>query len=85
MGTILDKQEVLSDDNEETNNVQLEIYQKMNLIKRQDLDAIPLKEVRRKLEKKYGKLAAESEINEIGEELKTHIHIFVMRQAITST
>lgn len=41
----------------------------MNLIKHQDLDAVPFKEVRRKRQKKYGKLAAESEINEIGEEL----------------
>jgi len=29
----------------------------MNLIKHQDLDVVPLKQDRRKLEKKYGKLA----------------------------
>ena len=40
MRAIIDKQEVLSDDNEETNNVQLE-----------DLNVIPLEEIKRKLDK----------------------------------
>jgi len=40
---------VLSDNNEETNNVQLEeeICQQMNLIKLEDLNVVPLKEVRK--------------------------------------
>ena len=44
MGAISDKHDILSDDNEETNNVQLEeeIYQQMNLIKLEDLKAFPL-------------------------------------------
>ena len=41
----------------------------MNLIKLEDLNVLPLEEVRRKLEKKYGKKTVEDEINEIGEEL----------------
>ena len=43
MSAISDKYDVLSDNNEETNNVQLkeEIYQQMNLIKLNDLNAIP--------------------------------------------
>ena len=53
MGTIIDKQEILSDNNEETYNIQLEeeIHQQMNLVKLKDLDAIPL-EVKQKLDKK---------------------------------
>ena len=52
MSAISDKHEVLSDDNEGTNNVQLEeeIYQQMNLIKLEDLNVLPLKDVRRKLD-----------------------------------
>ena len=71
MGAISDKHDVLSDDNEETNNIQLEeeIYQQMNLIKLRDLKVLPLEEIKRKLDKKYGKIAAEDEINEIGEEI----------------
>ena len=40
MGVIVDKQDVLYDDNEETNNILLEeeIYQQMNLIKLEDLN-----------------------------------------------
>jgi len=54
MSDISDKYDVLSDDNEETNNVQLEeeIYQQMNLIKLDDLNALPLEEIKRKLDKK---------------------------------
>ena len=39
MGVIVDKQDVLPDNNEETNNVQLEeeIYRQMNLIKLEDV------------------------------------------------
>ena len=54
MGPISDKHDILSDDIEETNNVQLEeeIFQQMNLIKLEDLYALPLEEIRRKLDKK---------------------------------
>ena len=41
----------------------------MNLLKLDDLNALPLEEIRRKLDKKYGKMTVEDEINEIGEEL----------------
>jgi len=70
MRTISNKHDVLLDDNEETNNIQLkeEIYQQMNLIKLDDLNALPLKEIKRKLDKKYGKMATADEISEIGEE-----------------
>jgi len=52
MGPISDKYDVLSNDNEETNNVQLEkeIYQQMNLIKVEDLNVVPLEEIGRKLD-----------------------------------
>jgi len=71
MSAISDKYDVLSDDNEETNNVQLEeeIYQLMNLTKLEDLKVLPLEEVRGKLDKKYGKMTVKGEINEIGEEI----------------
>ena len=48
MSAISDKYDVLSDDNEETNNIQLEeeIYQQMNLIKVNDLNALPLEEIK---------------------------------------
>lgn len=47
MGAIIDKQDVLIDDNEETNNVQLEeeMYPQMNLIKLEDLNVVPLEEL----------------------------------------
>ena len=69
MSVISDKYDVLSDDNEETNNIQLEeeIYQQMNMIKLKDLSVLPLKEIRRKLDKKYGKMT--NEINEIGKNI----------------
>jgi len=53
MSAISDKHDVLSDDNEETNNIQLEeeIYQQMNLIKLRDLNALPLEEIKRKIDK----------------------------------
>ena len=41
----------------------------MNLIKLEVLNVLPLEEVRRKLDKKYDKMAIEDKINEIGEEL----------------
>jgi len=43
MSAISDKHDILSDDNEETNNVQLEeeTYRQMNLIKLDDLNALP--------------------------------------------
>ena len=62
MGAISNKYDVLSDDNEEINSVQLEeeIYQRMNLIKLEDLNVLPLEKVRRKLDKKYGKMTVET-------------------------
>ena len=53
MSAISDKHDVLTDDNEENNNVQLEeeIYQQINLIKLGYLKVLPLEEVRRKLDK----------------------------------
>jgi len=41
----------------------------MNRIKLEDLKVLPLKEVKRKLNKKYGKTTVENEINEIEEEI----------------
>ena len=54
MGIVNDKHDMLSYDNEETNNVQLEeeIHHQMNLIKLDDRNVLPLEEVRRKLDKK---------------------------------
>ena len=51
MSAVSDKHDVLSDNNEETNNVQLEekIYQQMNLIKLDDLNALPLEEIKKKI------------------------------------
>ena len=49
-----EKHDALSDNIEETNHVQLEeeIYQQMNLLKLDDLNELPLEEVRGKLDKK---------------------------------
>lgn len=71
MSAISDKHNVLSNCHEETNNVQLEeeIYQQMNLLKLDDLNALPSEEIKRKLDKKYGKITVENEINEIGEKI----------------
>jgi len=56
MNVIVDKQGILSDEYEETNNAQLEEkYQQMNLIKLEDLNVLPLEEIRKKLDKKFGK------------------------------
>jgi len=41
----------------------------MNLIKLRDLNTLPLDEIKIKLDKKYGKMIKENEINEIGEEI----------------
>ena len=51
ISVIVDKQGALSDGYEETNNTQLEeeIYQQMNLIKLEDLNIIPLEEIRKKI------------------------------------
>jgi len=48
MSAISDKYDVLSDDNKETNNVQLEeeMYQQMNLIKLDDLNVLPSEEIK---------------------------------------
>jgi len=65
MSAISEKPDVLSDDNEETNNIQLkeEIYQQINLIILEDLNVLSLEEVRKKLDRKYGKIVFEDEIN----------------------
>ena len=57
MSVIVDKQGILSDDYEETNNAQLEeeIYEQVNLIKLENLNVLPLEEIRKKLDKKFGK------------------------------
>ena len=48
MSAISDKHDALSDEKEETNNVQLEeeIYQQMNLMKLEDVNVVPLEEIR---------------------------------------
>ena len=71
IGVISDKHDILTDDNQEINNSQLEeeIYQQMNSTKLEDLNVLPLKEIRRKLDKKYEKTTIENKINEIGEEI----------------
>jgi len=71
MSVISDKHDFLSDDNKETNNIQLEeeIYQLMNLIKLRDLNALPLEEIKWKIDKKNGKMIAKNETNEMGEEI----------------
>jgi len=71
MGTTSDKHDVSSNDNKKTSYIHLEedIYQQMNLIKLEDLNVLPLEEIRRKLDQKYGKMIIEDEINEISEEL----------------
>jgi len=52
MSAISDKNDVLSYKDKETNNVHLEeeIYQQINLIKLDDLNALPLEEIRIKLD-----------------------------------
>ena len=52
IGIIVDKKQVLYDDNEETNNFlsEKEIYQEMKLINLEDLDAIHLEEIKRKVD-----------------------------------
>ena len=54
MSVIVDKQGMLFDDYEKTNNVLLEeeIYQQINLIKLEDLNVLSLKEIRKRLDKK---------------------------------
>jgi len=71
MSLIIDKQGILSDKYEETNNAKLEeeIYQLMNLIKLEDLNVLPLEEIMKKLDKKFSKKLLEEEKNEVGEEL----------------
>ena len=41
----------------------------MNHMKLDDLNSIPLEEIKWKLDKKYGEMAAGDEINEIGKEI----------------
>ena len=54
MGVISDKYDILSDNNEATNNILLkeEIHQQMNLIKLEDLNMLPLEEIRKQMDKK---------------------------------
>ena len=67
MFIIVDKQGILSDDYEKTNNTQLEeeIYQQMNSIKLEDLNALRLEETRKKLDKQFVKKLLEEENNEV--------------------
>jgi len=57
MSVTVDKQGILSDDYEESNNAQLEeeIYQQMKSIKLEDLNVLSLEEIRKKLDKKFEK------------------------------
>ena len=57
MSVIVYKQGILSNDFEETNKAQLEeeIYQQMNLSKLEDLNILPLEEIRKILDKKFEK------------------------------
>ena len=41
----------------------------MNLIKLEDLNVLPLDEIRKKLDKKFEKILLDEENNEIGEQL----------------
>ena len=54
MSITVDRQGILSDDYEEPNNarVEEEIYQQMNLTKLEDLNFLPLEEIRKNLDKK---------------------------------
>jgi len=71
MSVIVDKQWILSDDYEKTNNAQFQekIYQQINLIKLEDFSVLPLEEIRQKQEKKLGRKLLEEENNKIGEKL----------------
>jgi len=62
---------MLCDDYEETNNALLEegIYQQMNLIKLEDLNVLPLEEIRKRLDKKL----LDEENNEVGEEVDLNL------------
>ena len=44
----------------------------MNLIKLEDLNVIPLEEIRKKLDKKFEKKPLEEESNKVGEEIETN-------------
>ena len=71
MSVIVDKQGMLSDDYEETNNALLkeEIYQQMNLIKLEDLNVLPLEEIRKRLDKKL----LDEENNKVGEKIDLNL------------
>jgi len=75
MSVTVDKQGILSDDYEESNNAQLEeeIYQQMNLIKLEVLNVLPFEEIRKQLDKKFEKKSLEEENNEVGEEIETNL------------
>lgn len=72
MGIIAEKQIILSDDYEETNNILLEkeIYQQMSLIKLEDMESIPLEKIRKMFDKKLGKMVLDEESNEVGEKIE---------------
>ena len=57
MSIIIDKQGILADDYEESNNAlwEEEIYQQINLIKLEDLNVLPLEEIRKKMDKRFEK------------------------------
>ena len=53
MSVIVDKQGILSDDYETNNaHIEEEFYQQMNIIKLEDLNALPLEEIRKKVRSK---------------------------------
>jgi len=64
MGAIIDKQDIFSEVKLED-----EMYYQMNLIKLEDLQAIPIEEVKKKVRQKIKQILIDSEINGIGEEL----------------
>ena len=57
MSITVNKQGMLSDDYEETNNALLEeeIYQQMNLIKLEDLNVLPLEEIKKRCNTRFFK------------------------------
>ena len=68
IATIVDKQGVFSDENKETNHVQIEekMYLQLNLLKLKDLDAIPLEELRDQFRKMVAKIEINELVNELG-------------------
>jgi len=75
MSDIVDKQGILSEDYEESNNAQLEkeIYQQINLIKLEDLNVLRLEDIRKKLDKTFLKESKEEENSKVGEQIETNL------------